>query len=186
MESGRGGAAGGRAVRIGGPATSRHSVLLLPDPGDRLDTFDAVCTRLHNSGLRTVVVEPGAELDTAALLAVLDELTLPWVNLVGHRGGADLAWRAAAATFGRFVSLVAIDRPHPAAGPHPAGQDPCPPVELPTTLIAGAAVTQDAAVRTGRQVFADFRLVRLDGVADVPADASHELATEIVLRSSAW
>ena len=43
-------------VRIGGPE-SRHTVLLLPDAGAPADVFDAVCARLHDSDLRTVVPE---------------------------------------------------------------------------------------------------------------------------------
>ncbi|MGA9873318.1 MAG: alpha/beta hydrolase, partial [Rhodococcus sp. (in: high G+C Gram-positive bacteria)] len=35
-------------------------------------------------------------------------------------------------------------------------------------------------------VYGDFRVVQLDGVGNVPSDATAELATEIVLRTSPW
>ncbi len=178
-------------MRIGGPVSSRHSAFLLPDRGEPPESYDAVCARLHNSGLRTVVLGSIDDLTPAAAAPLLDELSLPWVTLVGYRAGAELAWRTAAANSGRFVSLVAIDRPHPAAlaaGHTDADRrtDPdCRPVEMPTTLIVGSGAGA-AATRTGRYVYAEFRLVRLNGRTDLLRTASHELATEIVLRSSAW
>ena len=100
-------------VRIGGPE-SRYTVLLLPDAGERADVYDTVCERLHNSDLRTVVVEKIDGLTTQDVFALLDRLALPWVHLAGSGAGAELAWAVAAGRFGRFASLVVADRGHPA------------------------------------------------------------------------
>lgn len=174
-------------VRVDGPE-SRHAVLLLPGAGDAPDVFDDVCARLHNSDLRTYAVESVDGLTEAGLVGLLDELKLGWVNLVGSREGADLAWLLAARTFGRFASLVVADSSHPAvAGPRgPAQVTSCPAVELPTTLLIGTTTTRACADESGRRVFADFRVVELDGIDNVPAEAGHEMATEIVLRTSSW
>jgi hypothetical protein len=53
-------------------------------------------------------------------------------------------------------------------------------------LITGGSVDATLADLSGRLVYADFRYVRLNGVTNVPARASHEMATEIVLRTSPW
>lgn len=172
-------------VRLDGP-TSPHVVLLLPDAGDDPGVFDAVCERLHSSDLRTVVPESLDGLDVDAVIALLDELKVAWVNLVGTGAGADLAWQVAARKFGRFGSLVVINRPHPAA-PGPGGaarQSDCPAVEVPTTAIFTHGVPDDGG--TARFVYADYRSVDLGKVANVARDAPAELATEIVLRTSLW
>ncbi|CAM2895659.1 alpha/beta fold hydrolase [Prescottella defluvii] len=175
------------AVRIGGPE-SRHTVLLLPDTGDSADVFDAVCARLHDSDLRTVVPENVDGLDEPSVIAMLDELKLPWVNLVGAGSGAELAWSLAAKTFGRFASLVVADRGHPAVpGADGAVRDAaCPAVELPTTVVVGTALGRPCADASGRYAYSDFRIVQLDSIGNVPADAAPELASEIVLRTSSW
>ncbi|WP_137725102.1 alpha/beta fold hydrolase [Prescottella subtropica] len=178
---------GSVTVRIAGPE-SRHTVLLLPDAGDPSDVFDAVCARLHDSDLRTVVPESVDGLDVPSVIALLDELKLPWVNLVGAGTGAELAWQLAARTFGRFASLIVADRGHPAA-PSVDGtvlDAVCPAVELPTTLVVGSSLGRACADVTGRYVYSDFRVVQLDGVDNVPAKAAAELATEIVLRTGSW
>lgn len=178
---------GTRTVRIAGPE-SRHVVLLLPGLGDRPDVFDGVSERLHNSDLKTVAVEDVRGLDGDAMVAILDELSLPWVHLVGSREGAELAWTLAARTFGRFASLVACDCGHPAV----ADQDgvirasDCSPVELPTTIVIGSSLQRASADGSGRLVYSDFRVVQLDGVGNIPEDATAELATEIVLRTNPW
>ncbi|KAA0023267.1 alpha/beta hydrolase [Antrihabitans cavernicola] len=174
-------------VRVDGPE-SRHAVLLLPGVGDPADVYDDVCTRLHNSDLRTYAVESVDGLGEGSLLGLLDELKLAWVNLVGSREGADLAWLLAARTFGRFASLVVADSGHPAVVGSRGAKvvSDCPAVELPTTLMIGKSTTRACADESGRRVFADFRVVELDGIDNVPAQAGHEMATEIVLRTSSW
>ncbi|MER5838302.1 hypothetical protein ABT116_48430, partial [Streptomyces sp. NPDC002130] len=117
---------GSCTVRIDGPV-SKHAVLLLPGKGDPVDLYDDVCERLHHSDLRTVAVESIENLDETSAVVLLDELNIAWVNLVGHREGADLAWLLAARQFGRFASLIAVDRGHPSASDI-AG---VPPVEVP-------------------------------------------------------
>ena len=117
-------------------------VVLLRASDDPETVYDDVCERLHNSGLRTVVI--GAQdhaLTERSVLAVLDELSLAWVNLVGNKDGADVAWLLAARTFGRFVSLIVMDRGHPAIADgqgHVLAED-CPAVEMPTTVLVGDA-----------------------------------------------
>ncbi|SNS28650.1 alpha/beta fold hydrolase [Rhodococcoides kyotonense] len=181
-------ALGGRcSVRISGPE-SRHTVLLLPGVGDAPDVYDDVAERLHNSDLKTVAVEDVTALDHDAVLAVLDELSLPWVHLVGSGEGAELAWGLAARTFGRFASLVVCDRGHPAVADDQGvvlAAD-CPPVELPTTLMISNSLRRASADASGRVVYSDFRVVQLDGVESIPVGAIAELATEITLRTSPW
>ncbi|MGA9870618.1 MAG: alpha/beta hydrolase, partial [Rhodococcus sp. (in: high G+C Gram-positive bacteria)] len=69
---------GSATLRISGP-DSRHTVLLLPGSADEPGVYDGVCERLHNSDLKTIAVQDISGLDHAAILEVLDELSLPWV-----------------------------------------------------------------------------------------------------------
>ncbi|GAB4584583.1 beta/alpha barrel domain-containing protein [Nocardia sp. IFM 10818] len=173
-------------VRVGGNE-SRHHVVLLPDAGDPADVYDEVCARLQTSDLRTIVIETADGLDTTTVFAILDELRVPWANLVGCGAGAALAWQLAARGFGRFMSLIAAGSGHPAT----PGADgtiadaSCPPVEIPTTLLATKRLPPELAEASGRHVYGEFRLVPVD-VADVATEAGSELATEIVLRTSFW
>ncbi|WP_045199878.1 alpha/beta fold hydrolase [Rhodococcus sp. B7740] len=181
-------AAGGQcSVRVAGP-DSRHAVLLLPDAGDPVDVYDAVSERLHNSDLKTVALESIDGISDDAILTVLDELKLSWVHLVGSGAGAESAWTLAAKTFGRFASLIAVNRCHPAIADEQGTvrAADCPPVELPTTLVVGSSLGRASADASGRFVYSDFRVVQLDGVANVVADEPAALATEIVLRTSPW
>ncbi|MFI9510106.1 alpha/beta hydrolase [Nocardia sp. NPDC052566] len=173
-------------VRVDGPE-SRHTVLLLPDVGDPSDVYDQVCARLHNSDLRTITVESIDGLDQAGVHAILDELKVPWVNIAGRGAGASLAWQAAAGGMGRFVSLVVADRGHPAVPGADGGVlDPnCRPVELPTTVLVTKRLPRAVADASGRYVYGEFRAVPID-VDNVATEADHELATEIVLRTSLW
>ncbi|MBF6089654.1 alpha/beta hydrolase [Nocardia cyriacigeorgica] len=173
-------------VRVDGPET-QHSVLLLPDAGDPPDVFDRVCARLHNSDLRTIAVETIDRLDTAGVYAILDELGVPWVNVAGRGAGASVAWQVCATGFGRFISLVVADRGHPAV-PDAEGAvlDPdCRAVELPTTVLVTKSLPRSVADTSGRYVYGEYRVVALD-VDNVALEADHELATEIVLRTSLW
>lgn len=178
---------GSCSVRIAGP-DSRHTVLLLPGAGDPVDIYDDVSERLHNSDLKTVAVEDISGLDAEKIVAVLEELKLPWVHLVGSREGAELAWNLAARTFGRFASLVVADRGHPAIPDHTGTvRGPqCPAIELPTTVMIGSSLGRPNADASGRLVYSDYRVVQLDGVDNIPAQSTPELATEIVLRTSPW
>ncbi|MFQ6395279.1 alpha/beta hydrolase [Nocardia sp. KC 131] len=173
-------------VRVGGPE-SRHSVLLLPDAGDPVDVYDQVCARLHNSDLRTIAVESTADLDPAGVHGILDELGVPWVNVAGRGSGAELAWQLCGGGFGRFISLVVADRGHPAA-PAADGtvRDPSArPVELAVTVLVTKNLPRVVADTSGRYVYGEFRVVEID-VDNVATEADHELATEIVLRTSLW
>jgi pimeloyl-ACP methyl ester carboxylesterase len=107
------------------------------------------------------------------------------VNLVGNGDGADVAWQLAARTFGRFVSLIVVNRGHPAIpdGNGAVRAPDCPPVELPTTVVVGDPVHREAAELSGRRVYSDFRVVGMD---DGIVAAGSQLATEIVLRTSTW
>lgn len=181
-------AAGGNcSVRLAGP-DSRHAVLLLPDAGDPIDVYDAVSERLHNSDLKTVALERIDGVSDETILSVLDELKLSWVHLVGSGAGAESAWTLAARTFGRFTSLVAVNRCHPAiADEHGVVRAAdCPPVELPTTVLVGSTLGRAPVDSSGRLVYADFRVVQLDGARNIVADAPAALASEIVLRTSPW
>ncbi|MFF0814223.1 alpha/beta hydrolase [Rhodococcus sp. NPDC003318] len=167
-------------VRVDGPE-SAHVVVLLPAAGEDASVYDAVCERLHDSDLRTVVPDTIDGLDVAALLTLLDGLGLTYVNLAGDREGAALAWEAAARTFGRFKSLVVADSPHPAV----VGGD-CPAVEIPSTVLVAGPDGRSDADASGRRCYSDFRVVELAGVGSVPRDAAAAMATEISLRTSMW
>lgn len=179
---------GSCVVRLGGPS-SRHSVVLLPDITDDLADFDGLCERLHNSDLRTIVVEPGPEVDEQAVAAVMNSLELPLANLVGRGTGADLAWRLVASDFDRFVSLIVVGRGHPAVADLDGvvAMPDCRPIEVATTMvIEDVPAERRWADRSGRLVYGDFRVVPIPGAVDIVRDAARELATEIVLRTSLW
>ncbi|TDP41681.1 hypothetical protein [Nocardia ignorata] len=173
-------------VRVDGPS-SRHNVLLLPDADDPADVFDKVCARLHESDLQTVVVESVEGLEPAGVHTILDELELPYVNVAGRGTGAALAWRVCAGRFGRFMSLVVADHGHPAVpGADGTIPDPaCPPLELPVTMMVTKSLPRATADASGRFVYGEFRVVPLE-VDNIATEAGHELATEIVLRTSLW
>ncbi|MFE4462508.1 alpha/beta hydrolase, partial [Nocardia tengchongensis] len=54
-----------------------------------------------------------------------------------------------------------------------------------TTLLATKRYPREVAEGSSRFVYGEFRLVPMD-VTDVAAEAGHELATEVVLRTSFW
>lgn len=173
-------------MRVDGPET-RHSVLLLPDAGDPVDVYDQVCARLHNSDLRTIAVESIEGLDGPAVHAILDELGVPYANVAARGAGATVAWQVCSGAFGRFSSLIVADRGHPAApGADGAVADPaCRPMELPVTVLVTKRLPRSVADASGRFVYGEFRVVEVD-VENVATEADHELATEIVLRTSLW
>ncbi|MEU1428629.1 alpha/beta hydrolase [Nocardia sp. NPDC005746] len=174
------------AVRVGGPDT-RHHVLLLPDAGDPADVYDQVCERLQTSDLHTIAFESIDGLDAATVVDILGRLKVPYVNLVGIGAGAELAWELAARHFSHFMSLIVAGGGHPAVpGVDGTVRDAaCPPVEIPTTLLATKPFPREVAEGSARFVYGEFRLVPMD-VTAVAAEAGHELATEVVLRTSFW
>lgn len=174
-------------VRIDGPE-SRHTVLLLPGAGESADIYATVCERLHVSDLRTVVIEDVDRLAPEAVFAVLDELSLPWVHLVGSGTGAELAWTVAAGRFGRFASLVVADRGHPAVPDHTGvvRDASAPAAEVPTTIVIGSAARRAEADASMRLVTGEFRVVELQGIDNIPAEAAADFASAIALRTGSW
>ncbi|MBO0854607.1 MAG: alpha/beta hydrolase [Nocardia sp.] len=172
-------------VRVGG-TESKQTVLLLPDAGAPANVYDQVCARLHTSDLRTLSVETIDGLDAATVYTILDQMGVAWAQLAGYGAGADLAWQLGARGFGRFVGLVVAGRAHPAIAVEGTAVDAgCPAVELPTTVIATGSLPRTLADACGRHVYGEFRVTQIDA-DDVPVEADHEFATEIVLRSGAW
>lgn len=169
-------------VQVSGPGRGTNVVLLGAVPGRR-GAYDAICARLHNASLQTVVIgAPG--LTETAVPAVLDALDVRWAVLFGDGSGAELAWRLAATRFDRFTALIVVDRGHPqeARGGEAAT---CAPVELDTTVLVSTAAAETAARASRRYVHGDFRLVHLLDRHQV-AESTAQLAAEIVLRSSTW
>jgi pimeloyl-ACP methyl ester carboxylesterase len=176
---------GGCAVRVAGHPAG-HAVILLAGE-DSAGPVDAVCARLHESGLTTAVVAADPARDAKTARAVLEQLNLATASLFGAGTGAEPAWRAAAADPGRFTSLVVVDHGHPAA-PDQLGAvraPECPAVEIPTTAVAGSDTSRRRWLDdSSRYVFGDYRVVRLD--APDPLADSRAVTTEIVLRTSRW
>ncbi len=149
--------------------------------------YDAVCDRLHNASLRTVVIGPEPRLTPKSVVGILDALGVGWSVVVGDRAGGDLAWELAATKLGRFVGLVAIDRGHPAVA-DPNGvvrDDHCPPVEISTTVLVSSPAVRAVVQDSQRLVYGDYRVVDLPGRRNAH-ESTAQLATEIVLRTSAW
>jgi pimeloyl-ACP methyl ester carboxylesterase len=171
-------------VAVTGPEKGVVVVLLA---GGAPASYDALCDRLHNAGLRTVVIAPDPRLTPKSVVDLLDTLRISWGVIVGDRAGGDLAWKLAATKLGRFVGLVAIDRGHPrvADANGVVCDEQCPPVEISTTVLVSSTATRAVARDSQLFVYGDYRVV------DLPArrnahDSTAQLATEIVLRSSGW
>lgn len=149
--------------------------------------YDSLCERLHVAATRTVVIGADPRLHPKAVVSVLDTLEVAWAVLVGDRFGADLAWEAAALRPDRFTGLVVIDRGHPRVpDPHGVIRDPdCPPVEMNTTALVTTPAARAVAKASQRYVFSDYRLVDFAGRRNA-AEATAQLAAEIVLRSSTY
>jgi pimeloyl-ACP methyl ester carboxylesterase len=149
--------------------------------------YDAVCDRLHNASIRTVVIGPDARLTGKSVVGILDSLGIGWAVVVGDRAGGQLAWQLAATRLGRFVGLVAIDRGHPSV-PDVNGvvcDGSCPPVEIGTTVLVSSPAARAVARKSQRLVYGDYRVVDLPGRRNAH-DSTAQLATEIVLRTSGW
>ncbi|MDX1874873.1 alpha/beta hydrolase [Mycolicibacterium sp. 120266] len=174
------------AVEVAGPDKGGVVVLLgAAAPGAR--AYDAVCQRLHNASLRTIVIYPGPQLTADAVVGVLDALGVRWGLLVGDRLGGELAWRLAATRLDRFIGLVAIDRGHPRVADQ-AGVIPdetCPPVEMNTTVLVSNPAARAVGVASQRYVYGEFRLVELLGRRNA-GESTAQVATEIVMRTSTW
>ncbi|MFT4125843.1 MAG: alpha/beta hydrolase [Gordonia sp. (in: high G+C Gram-positive bacteria)] len=116
-------------VTVGGPERGPWAVLLHGFPVNG-SCYDAVVPRLHESGLRTLVINqrgysPGARPDgvsdyrieflVADVLGILNALRIPYAQLVGHDWGGLVAWQLAARCPDRFTGLVAVSTGHPSA-----------------------------------------------------------------------
>ncbi|MBX9638972.1 MAG: alpha/beta hydrolase [Mycobacteriaceae bacterium] len=152
-----------------------------------LDAYDAVCERLHNASLRTVVVGSDRQRTPKFVDGIFDALEIGWAVVVGDGAGAELAWELAATRFGRFLGLVAVDRGHPGvADVDGVIRDArCPAVEVATTVLVSSPAARAVALASQRLVYADYRTVELLGERDAD-ESTAQLATEIVLRTNGW
>lgn len=173
-------------VAVSGPENGTVVVLLAAEQRGPA-AYDAVCERLHNAALRTVVIGADPRLTPKSVIGILDSLRVPWAVVVGDRTGAELAWQLAATRLGRFTGLVAIDRAHPriADADGVVGDEKCPAVEIATTVMVSTPALRDMAKESWRYVFGDFRVVDMLGRRNAN-ESTAQLATEIVLRTSGW
>lgn len=173
-------------VEVAGPQNGTV-VVLLADELRVPAAYEALCERLHNAGLRTVIVGADPRLTAKTVIGILDSLSISWAVLVGDRAGADVAWELAATKLGRFAGLVAIDRIHPRAADADGvvRSTSCPPVEVATTVLVSTSALGDAARDGQRYVYGDYRVVDLLGRRNAQ-ESMAQLATEIVLRTSGW
>ena len=173
-------------VSVAGPDRGPH-VVLLGAAQHAPAAYDTICGRLHTASVRTVVIGADPRLHAKAVMAIADALDVPWGVVVGDRFGAELAWDVAAARPDRVSGLVVIDRGHPSI-PDPRGvtRDPdCPPVSVNTTALVTGAAARAVARASQRHVHSDYRLVDFIGRRST-AEATAQLAAEIVLRTSTW
>lgn len=116
-------------VEIGGPDGAKWVLLLHGFPVNG-GCYSEVVPRLHESGLRTIVLHQrgysaGArpegvenyriELLVADAIGVLDALEVQYALLVGHDWGSLVGWHLAAAHPDRFTGYVAASIGHPSA-----------------------------------------------------------------------
>jgi pimeloyl-ACP methyl ester carboxylesterase len=173
-------------VDVAGPEKG-SAVVLLGAANHPPSSYDAICQRLHTASLRTVIIGPHPRLTAKGVVGILDALDVRWALLVGDRVGGELAWELAATRLDRFIGLVVIDRGHPrVAGADGLVRDEdCPPVEMNTTALVSSPAARAVAKASQRYVYGDFRLVELLGRRNA-ADATAQVAAEIVLRTSTW
>lgn len=115
-------------LRDQGPLQGPVAVLLHGFP-ERASDWDAVASRLHTAGVRTIAPDqrgysPGARPPTRAsyrmsalvadVVALVARIGGP-VHLVGHDWGAAVAWRTAADHPALVRTLTTVSVPHPAA-----------------------------------------------------------------------
>lgn len=174
----------GFAVPVGVAGPQNGTVVVILAAEQRAPAaYDAVCERLHNASLRTVVIGADPRLTPKSVIGILDSLGISWAVVVGDRDGAELAWELAATRLGRFVGLVVIDRVHPRLSK--AGDENCPPVEIATTVLVSSPALRDAARAGQRLVFGDYRVVDMLGRRNA-TESTAQPATEIILRTSGW
>jgi pimeloyl-ACP methyl ester carboxylesterase len=173
-------------VAVAGPENG-VVVVILGAEQRAVAAYDAICDRLHTASLRTVVIGADPRLTAKSVIGILDALGIGWAVVVGDRDGAELAWDLAATRLGRFAGLVVIDRGHPAVADADGvvHDDHCPPVEIGTTVLVSTPAARNAARDSQRLVYADYRVVDLAGRRNAQ-ESTAQLATEIVLRTSAW
>ncbi len=173
-------------VSVSGPDKGVH-VVLIGAAQHAPAAYDTLCERLHTASVKTVVIGADPRLHAKAVMAILDNLDVPWAVLVGDRFGAELAWEVAVSRPDRFTGLVVIDRGHPRVpDPHGVIQDQdCPPVEINTTALATTPAARAVAKASQRYVYSDFRLVEFTGRRNA-GESTAQLAAEIVLRTSSW
>lgn len=173
-------------VDVAGPEKG-SAVVLLGAAQHAPAAYTGVCQRLHTASLRTVVIGPDPRLTAKAVVGVLDALDVRWALLVGDRLGGELAWELAATRLDRFIGLVVIDRGHPRVADQSGTirDEACPPVEMNTTALVSSPAARAVAQASQRFVYGDFRLVELLGRRNA-ADATAQLAAEIVMRTSTW
>ncbi|MBI2699233.1 MAG: alpha/beta hydrolase [Mycobacterium sp.] len=178
----------GFSVHVGVAGPEKGVVVVILGAEQRaVAAYDAICERLHTASLRTVVIGADPRLTPKSVIGILDALGIGWAVVVGDRDGAELAWELAATRLGRFAGLVAIDRGHPAVADADGvvRDDHCPPVEIGTTVLVSSPATRNAARDSQRLVYSDYRVVDLAGRRNAQ-ESTAQLATEIVLRTSAW
>ncbi|QLL09245.1 alpha/beta hydrolase [Mycobacterium vicinigordonae] len=174
----------GFAVPVGAAGPPNGTVVvILADEQRAPAAYDAVCQRLHNASLRTVVIGADPRLTAKSVIGILDSLGIAWAVVVGDRGGAALAWELAATKLGRFAGLVAIDRAHPRVTK--GGDENCPPVEIATTVLASSPAVREAARGSQWLILGDYRVVDMLGRRNAN-ESTAQLATEIILRTSGW
>jgi pimeloyl-ACP methyl ester carboxylesterase len=162
-------------------------VLLLTAAHQAPAAYAALCERLHTASLKTVVIGADPRLTAGVVIAVLDKLDVRWALVVGDRLGAELAWELAATRVDRFTGLVVIDRGHPRVADLTGmiRDEHCPPVELNTTALVSTSGARAVANASQRFVYGDYRVVELLGRRNA-AEATAQLAAEIVMRTSTW
>ncbi|MBD0861280.1 alpha/beta hydrolase [Gordonia sp. zg691] len=116
-------------VRVAGPDRGPWVLLLHGFPVNG-SCYDDVLPRLHESGLRTIVLDqrgysPGArpsgvqdyrlDLLVSDAIGVLDALGVSYAILVGHDWGGIVAWHLAGKYPDRFTGLVVASTGHPSA-----------------------------------------------------------------------
>jgi pimeloyl-ACP methyl ester carboxylesterase len=114
-------------VSVAGP-DGEQPVLLLHGFPQNSTMWDEIAPVLHANGRSTIAVDqrgysPGArpsDVDAYAMpecvadvIAILDELAVPVVDLVGHDWGAIVGWHLAAAHPDRVRTYTAVSVPHP-------------------------------------------------------------------------
>ncbi|GGC60678.1 hypothetical protein IEU95_05500 [Hoyosella rhizosphaerae] len=174
-------------LRCGGDARNT-AALIVTSADEPAEHYDALCTKLHNSGLRTITLTVGQHTTHADILELIDKAKAAWVHVAGIGTATTIAWEFAAHNFDRTASLTIYGGGHPAAvvGQDAAQDSSCPPVEVGTTIVATNARELAHAKASGQYVRGDLRIVTTMVENSASDDHLAILATEIVLRSNPW